>query len=64
MANLTKTQMVVLKAAADRGDAGRADLSRRVRARTIAALQADGFLYSKNIDGLVEITPRGEGALA
>jgi hypothetical protein len=60
--DFTATQIKVLEAAR-KGDASSAQIDRRVRSRTISALQAEGLLYSRNIDYRVELTRAGEGAL-
>jgi hypothetical protein len=45
------------------GNATTADFdSRRVKSRTIAALTAEGLLFSPDIDGTVSLTPAGEAA--
>lgn len=55
----TATQFAVLQAAFY-GNATNAQLdSRRVRTRTVNALTADRLLYGANIDGSVELTPKG-----
>jgi hypothetical protein len=63
MARFTPIQLKVLEAAYH-GDAGNArDIeNRRIRTRTINALTADGLLYSPNIDGRRELTPKGREA--
>jgi hypothetical protein len=59
----TPTQWRVIVAAYITGSAGEADIdSGRVKTRTISALQDEGLLMAKHIDGSIPLSEAGETA--
>lgn len=60
---MTPTKWRLIVAAHMNGDAATADIdSRRVKSRAIQDLVSDGLLFSRNADGLFELTAKGEEA--